>query len=318
MKKHAAKTAQTVHATGHLLCHVAATVLQVHLWGKLLTGEAEGFHLFLITGILLLLSFSYLCLGLILHEGAHRNLSPNRRVNDALFYVAAAIIQTVPSLYKAVHWSHHKNLNEKEDWELNPETNAVLIGVKRRRALLRLMLLGGLERNRLQERLLWNPRAPLTDALRRRAKLELLGLKLLLVFGSGLWIYGLGFTSWLVGYAVPAIAGGWLLVWVQLIEHFGMSHGRVPEATRDVEPRNRFHRLVYWALFNINYHGVHHDNASIPGCMLSDAHATWKKQLALAETPASDPFPSYFAALKNTLPALWAELRPKIPRGAGC
>lgn len=132
---------------------------------------------------------------------------------------------------------------------------------------------------------------------------------IVLVGFAGCWMLLFGATSYLLVYGVPAIVGSWLLVWLQLVEHFGMEQGLRPGATRDVLPHGRFQSFLYFLLFNVNYHAVHHADASIPGRSLPSAHDAWIEDRLERGLAVPFTFPSYFAAFRQMVPILFRELR---------
>lgn len=311
-----APKSQLTHALAHLFAVAGGMWLQVYLCGRIFGGQAGWLDYAALVVTEAVLIFLYFCLGLLLHEGAHGHICRNKRLNWFISVLSATPIQIVPSLFRELHWLHHKNPNTPHDYELIPETRLDLTGRRRYNAMLRLMILGGLERGRVQERLIVDKAIPLKESVRQKSKWEFVYLKVVMLGGSAAWIYYLGFWSWLIGYTIPALAGTWMLVWLQFIEHFGLEPGRKPEGSRDVLPRNAWQRFVYWMMYNINYHGLHHANAYIPGYKLPEAHEDWSRKLTESNTPPPSTHYSYIAALKHTVPYLMDELR-RTKRGEG-
>lgn len=261
-----------------------------------------------------LLTFLYLGVGLFHHEAAHGHLSRRPWLNEALGHTAALLFQVSFSLYRELHWSHHRATNEPADMELIPENAHRLTPRKRARALLRLMLLGTIERGRAFKQLLDDPSARLSADLTRRARIEYVVVQAVMIGGSALWIWRLGLLSWALTYALPITAACWLFGWIQLCEHFGAGSGPFPHATRDVIPASRLGTMLCRLLFNVNYHGIHHENPSIPGDRLRAAHAAWLRDLEQRGEQPPAVYPSYRSIARQILPLLWREVRDPAQR----
>lgn len=261
-----------------------------------------------------LLTFLYLGVGLFHHEAAHGHLSRRHWLNEALGHTAALLFQVSFSLYRELHWSHHRATNEPADLELIPENAHGLTPRQRARALLRLMLLGTIERGRVFKHLLGDPEARLGAELTRRARIEYAVVQAVMIGGSALWIWRLGLLSWVLAYALPIAAACWLFGWIQLCEHFGAGSGSSPQATRDVIPASRLGTMLCRLLFNVNYHGIHHENPSIPGDRLPAAHTAWLRELEQRGEQPPAVYPSYRSIAREILPLLRREVCDPVQR----
>ena len=299
---------QTLKATLYLLLLAGSTAAQAWMWHLALPGPRTAPLLAAMCANYALLVFLYVILGLILHEAAHGHLGP-RPVNDAFGHVSAALLLFSYSFFRHLHWTHHGGAYLPSDIELLSENPGHVASRGRRRTLLRLMLLGGTERGRSYQALLRNPKVPLSRELRRHAVVEIV-LSHVLVVGTGaLWIWQMGALPWLCCYLLPAWTGAWIFTWIQLCEHYGLRPGPEPECSRDVIPRNYAQALLYRAMFNVNYHGVHHERPEIPSMRLPEAHQLWVRELALAGKPLPPAYGSYREIVREILPRLIVDCR---------
>ncbi len=304
---------QALHAIIHFLVVIGLSLCQIWFCDRILSGEMTwwmwvGFAAN--TGVLV---FGHFVLSIILHEGIHYHLSKARWLNETLVYGCGFFTYMIPVLYRDLHWRHHATPNEPDDWELIPETLYDLDLVKRRRALLRLMILGGYERTRLYNRMLFSKKFDLKAEVRRRGKIELValeGARIGVLVGTlilcGWW---LGWVAFFLAFAVPAMLGGILTIWLQLTEHFGAGQGNTVEATRDVEPRGVLQRFLYFLMFNINYHAIHHETAYVRGHDLPGAHARWMAKLEEKGKAKPEVYGSYREAVRAMWPKLIGEVR---------
>src|SRR5207253_1389715 len=107
--------------------------------------------------------------------------------------------------------------------------------------------------------------SPIRDqAVRRRVWLELGQLTLM-------WAVVVAATAWwgawqylLLIYVVPAMLAGNMQSLRKYIEHMGLAGSTVLGATRSVVPQGPLGRLLAFSLFNVSYHGVHHQFAKMP------------------------------------------------------
>ncbi len=300
---------QTLQASFYLLLLLAATVAQVSL-SRHMTGGPGSLLLYgLFLANFLFLIALYVLLGLALHEAGHGHLNRRRWVNTLLGQLSSLPLQISYSLYRHLHWSHHRATNQPDDLELLSENSHHLPPRRRARALLALMLLGGVERAESFKRLLREHDDRLGAELRRRARIELAVIQSLGVVGSVLWIWKLGLFSWTAAYLAPMLVGSWYFTWIQLCEHYGCPAGDEPEATRDVVPRNRAQAWLYAAMFNVNYHGIHHAKPGIPGHRLADAHRAWVSELEASGKQPPPAFASYHEIARLIWPQLWRDVR---------
>lgn len=307
---------QTFQAFLYLLLLAGSTAGQMWLWRSVQSGGASSAVVALLVVNYGLLIFLYVLIGLLMHEAGHAHLTRRRWLNATLGQLAALLLQLSFTLYRHVHWSHHRAVNVPEDLELLSENSQHLPPRRRRRALLGLMFLGGVERGRAFKQQVRDPSARLAPAIRGRARVEYALVQAAGLVGSVLWIWKLGVASWLLSYVGPLLAGSWWFTWIQLCEHYAMPPGAGPEATRDVLPRSRGQALLYRAMFNVNYHGIHHARPEIPGDHLAQAHAIWVRELEQSGQQASSAFGSYLEIARQIVPRIWSDARVPAQRAS--
>jgi fatty acid desaturase len=119
-----------------------------------------------------------------------------------------------------------------------------------------------------------------------------------IIFGMvaffGLWKYFL----WM--YLLPGIIAANLQSWRKYIEHVGLMGSTVNSSTRTIVPKSWLGRFFAHTLLHEPYHGVHHEDASLP-------HQTLPKfthVLTPREPDDLAPFMTYRQALPHLLRSL--------------
>jgi len=132
----------------------------------------------------------------------------------------------------------------------------------------------------------------------------------LLVGVASAWSWMFGVASWMSGHLLPVLICVWLHGWQQLCEHYGLPHGSSPLSSRDVIPRTWLARSLYWFMFDINYHGLHHAQPFVPAGRMAEAHDQWVDKLRAEGRPAPRSYGSYTQiALGEVLPLLIRQYR---------
>jgi len=235
------------------------------------------------------------------HEAAHQTLCPNRWVNDAMGTLIGNLGFMSLSLYRAAHHFHHAFLATERDEELWP---FVLPGTPRwaRRLAAVIELTFGLFYTPfLFLRTFFRRRSPIRDqAVRRRVWLELgqMALMWAVVVAATAW-WG-GWKYLLLIYVVPAMLAGNMQSLRKYIEHMGLAGSTVLGATRSVVPQGPLGRLVAFSLFNVSYHGVHHQFAKMP----FGAMPAFRPVLAATEPGEVPPYVNYRRAMRDMLGSL--------------
>lgn len=235
------------------------------------------------------------------HEAAHGTLCPHRRVNDGVGLLLGTLGLMGFSLYRAAHHSHHAYLATQRDEELWP---FVLPGTPRWArwlAAVAELSLGIVYTPLLFLRTFLRRGSPIrSPRLRRRiwAEFALIGV---------VWCGIVTATAWwgvwpflLVLYIIPGILAGNLQSLRKYIEHMGLTGATVLGTTRSVVARGPLGRLVAFSLFNVSYHGVHHQYAKMPQAAMSD----FTRTLEPVQADELAPFPSYRLALWDMVRSL--------------
>jgi fatty acid desaturase len=199
------------------------------------------------------------------HEAAHQTLCPNRWVNDGMGIFIGNLGFMGLSLYRAAHHFHHAFLATERDVELWPFVVPGTPRWARRLAAAAELTFGLFYTPFLFLRTFLRRGSPIQDpAVRRRVWVELAQMALM-------WAVVVAATAWwggwkylLVIYVVPAMLAGNMQSLRKYIEHMGLSGSTVLGATRSVVPAGPVGRLVAFSLFNVSYHGVHHQFAKMP------------------------------------------------------
>ncbi len=126
-----------------------------------------------------------------------------------------------------------------------------------------------------------------------------------------LLIWGLSVLLWTLGYGIysllPAVLIGWPIIYGRLLDlllgatqHLGL-HEDVLDYRLNTRTfrTNFFLQFIYW---NINYHLEHHMYPMVPYHALPKLHQEIK-----ADCPAASP--SFYAAVKETLGAMWKQCK---------
>ena len=107
---------------GIVLSHIAMgwmTLVASNLLIILLSGRYLAIDLLLVGGGSILIGFIIAYLQLFLHEAAHYNLHPQRKINDLLcnLFISGITGQDVKN-YRPIHWDHHRYLGTTMDTEI--------------------------------------------------------------------------------------------------------------------------------------------------------------------------------------------------------
>lgn len=212
-------------------------------------------------------------LGILLHDGAHRALHPNARIND---FLGEWLTGGGMAAYRTYHLAHHRNVQQPDDPDLGLSSPFPVTGDSLRRKLLRDLTgqtyykqrWSGLV-SRLRARRRGEPLTPILAQAFARNRRFLLGMAVTVAatapFGYG-WAW---FALWLLPQAT----------WLPLIsrvrniaEHACIAQGeadplRQARTTR-AGPLARALLAPYW----VNYHCEHHMFMHVPCHQLPRLH----------------------------------------------
>jgi fatty acid desaturase len=230
------------------------------------------------------------------HETAHHTLCPNRWCNDAIGMFIGTLSFMGFSLYRCVHHTHHAYLATERDEELWPFVVPGTPRWARLLAALAELVLGIAYTPCLFLRSFLRSGSPVRDPqVRRRVWLE---FALMAVVWSAIVAAVAWWNAWMFlvfMYVVPGIFAGFLQSLRKYIEHMGLEGSTPLSSSRSVVSPGPLGRFVAFSLFNIPYHGVHHQLAALPQSRMP--HYT-----ALLQPTRADelpPFPSYRHALRD-------------------
>jgi len=251
----------------------------------------------------LVLLAAHLMHGLLIgfHEASHGLLRKSRRLNE-FDGVIIGIFSFLPfSLYRVVHQMHHIHLATEKDTELWPFVLTKAPRWARRLAAFLELTVGLFYSPFIFLRVFIHPRTQVRSRkVRRRIWLEL-ALSLVVwaailaaVAFFGVWKY------WLWIYLFPAMIAANLQNWRKYVEHLGLMGNTVNSSTRSIVPRGWLGHLFAYTLLHEPYHGVHHEDASLPH--------RWLPQFTDILTPKEPgelaPFISYRQALPDLIRSL--------------
>ena len=236
-----------------------------------------------------------------LHEASHGLLRKSRSMNE-FDGVLIGIFSLLPfSLYRVVHQAHHVHLATERDTELWP---FVLPNVPRWVRLLAAfaeLTLGLFYSPLIFLRVFLRSDSPIrATRVRKRIWMELAvtatawSIVLIVVAVGGYWKY----LFWM--YLVPAMIAANLQSWRKYIEHMGLTGNTVNSSTRSIVPKSWLGRIFALTLLHEPYHGVHHQNASLPHSVLPQ----FTDMLDPKEPGDRAPFMSYRHALPDLMRSL--------------
>jgi len=206
-------------------------------------------------------------LGNILHDAAHRNLSRNPRLNDAIAQLTICpLLLTDLALYREAHHRHHRYLGEpgRDPDLIQPAGDpsrpwvvtylATLLQPRNWWSALSGNLSARVPPGRLAGQLLW--------------WVVLLGL----MGAAGGWRLAGSFV--LLWFAGSATAFHALTVFRELCDHFGLRPGGIFSYTRDIDTTSPLRWLVHPR--NDGFHLTHHLMPAVPYYRLPRAHALFR------------------------------------------
>lgn len=249
------------------------------------------------------------------HECGHGTAFKNRRLDDAVYWLASFMVMRNPTVSRWSHTRHHTDTlilgRDPEIQVMRPARLARLLanflGLVDVPLALRDTVLHAFGRLTAEQRTY----VPDTE----RAKVFRTARVWLAIYAAVIAacvLTGSILPAMFVG--LPRMYGGYMLYVYGLTQHAGMGENVLDHRlnTRTVH-MNRVHRFLYW---NMNYHVEHHMFPMIPYHRLPELHEEIKHELAPA-------YPSLWAAYKEIIPAVLRQLkdptyyvRRELPPGA--
>lgn len=235
------------------------------------------------------------------HEASHGLLRKRRRLNE-FDGVVIGVFSFLPfSLYRATHQQHHIHLATERDIELWPFVDPNVPRWARCCAALLELTLGLFYSPFLFLRTFVGTKPIVRSRKVRRRIWQELALTAVVwtaVFAAvayfDLWKY----FVWM--YLLPGLIAANLQNWRKYIEHVGLTGSTVNSSTRTIVPRSWLGRFFAHTLLHEPYHGVHHEDASLP-------HRALPNFTHVLEPKDPDdlvPFMSYRQALPHLMRSL--------------
>ncbi|GCB48681.1 fatty acid desaturase family protein [Streptomyces sp. NL15-2K] len=249
------------------------------------------------------------------HECGHGTAFKNRRLDDAVYWLASFMVMRNPTVSRWSHTRHHTDTlilgRDPEIQVMRPARLARLLanflGLVDVPLALRDTVLHACGRLTAEQATF----VPDTE----RAKVFRTARVWLAVYAAVIAacvLTGSILPAMFVG--LPRMYGGYMLYVYGLTQHAGMGENVLDHRlnTRTVH-MNRVNRFLYW---NMNYHVEHHMFPMVPYHRLPELHEEIKHELAPA-------YPSLWAAYKEIVPAVLRQLkdpthyvRRELPPGA--
>lgn len=229
------------------------------------------------------------------HESAHRTLMPNRLVNDMAGRFIGVLSFMSLTLYRVAHHLHHGYIGTERDVELWP---FVIRSMPRWRRCVAAAI-------ELTFGLFFTPflflrgygtisRAGLNRRDRVHILVELVGI-------TAFWVGVVTLATWIrcwpdvvVMYVVPAMIAGNMQSFRKYVEHMGMLGASPLGCTRTVVDQSWLGRALAFSMFNVSYHGLHHEYGAMP-----------QDRIPVA-------FPLVFGDGEAVLPSYWSALREMV------
>jgi fatty acid desaturase len=205
-------------------------------------------------------------LGNVLHDAAHRNLSRQAHLNDALSVVLIAPLAFASlSAYRDAHFAHHLALGTRDDPDLLPASTPKPLHWRAE-----------------YWRHAWSVRAWWGNAAGHLGNPSVGGAARLWILVW--WVMWLALVGAVLGWSFAVVFGGlWLLsratafhaitMMREMCDHYGLQRGGVFSFTRDMVCHGFWRWLIHPR--NNGYHLTHHLLPAVPYHRLPEAHAAF-------------------------------------------
>jgi fatty acid desaturase len=235
------------------------------------------------------------------HEASHGMLRRNRTLNEIDGILIGVFSFMSFSLYRVVHQWHHVHLATARDEEFWPFVDPRKSRRARRLAAFFELSFGMFYTPWLFLRIFLRKDSQIRNKkVRRRIWAELLLMVLVWMAVIAAVAYWQAWRYLLWMHLVPVFVAGNLQSWRKFVEHMGLMGRTVNSTTRSVVAEGWSGKLMAWSLLHEPFHGVHHQNVSIPHPKLP-----FHTEMLLPKTDEElPPFPSYFQAVLHMLRSL--------------
>jgi fatty acid desaturase len=273
--------------------------LVAHCWGVIGLAMAMGM-LWPVTIPLTVLFIGTRQLGLfiLMHDGAHGLLHPNRRVND---WVARWLCSSSLGEYRPYHLQHHRFVQQAEDPDLGLSTPFPISRASLKRKLLRDLTGQTFYKQRIAPLLVAAASDPASPLARNSQEL---------VRG---WRFVIGNA---LGFALFAAAGFWwvwfvmwllpMATWLPLVtrirniaEHALVGRDQADPLRQARTTQANFIERALLAPYWVNYHLEHHLFTQVPCWKLPEAHALLRRRGVIARMEVQ---PGYATVLRLAAP----------------
>jgi fatty acid desaturase len=253
------------------------------------------------------LGYCWFCISGSFHESVHQTMGRWRDANVWFGRVVGTLVGIPYTAYRESHIRHHAYLNTADDYELWPYSKPGA-SLAFRRAFVLFDIFGAILANPVvYGRIYFKRRSPLSRQARRTIGWEYLGMAVfwgtVAVTVTGLSLSGVISMSqfdfrWLLPLQVGAMFNGFR----KFTEHLGMASTDPLLGTRTVVGKNWITRLCSYFNFDLDVHGPHHRFPKAPHTEVHRKLADYQRKHPEVRIPI---FPSYLAAVLDTLPCLW-------------
>jgi fatty acid desaturase len=273
--------------------------LVAHCWGVIGLAMAMGM-LWPVTIPLTVLFIGTRQLGLfiLMHDGAHGLLHPNRRVND---WVARWLCSSSLGEYRPYHLQHHRFVQQAEDPDLGLSAPFPISRASLKRKLLRDLTGQTFYKQRIAPLLVAAASDPASPLARNSQEL---------VRG---WRFVIGNA---LGFALFAAAGFWwvwfvmwllpMATWLPLVtrirniaEHALVGRDQADPLRQARTTQANFIERALLAPYWVNYHLEHHLFTQVPCWKLPEAHALLRRRGVIARMEVQ---PGYATVLRLAAP----------------
>jgi fatty acid desaturase len=272
--------------------------LVAHCWGVIALAMAMGV-LWPLTIPLAVLVIGTRQLGLfiLMHDGAHGLLHPNRRVNDG---VAHWLCSSSLGEYRPYHLQHHRYVQQAEDPDLGLSAPFPITRASLKRKLLRDLSGQTFYKQRIAPLFAASVKA---SPLARNAQELVRGRRFIIGNAIGFAVFAAAGLSWvwLLMWLLPMATWLPLVTRVRNIAEHALVGRDQPDPLR--QARTTHAKLLERALlapYWVNYHLEHHLFTQVPCWKLPQAHASLR---ARGITARMEVQPGYPAVLRLAAPA---------------
>ncbi len=273
--------------------------LVAHCWGVIGLAMAMGM-LWPVTIPLTVLFIGTRQLGLfiLMHDGAHGLLHPNRRVND---WVARWLCSSSLGEYRPYHLQHHRFVQQAEDPDLGLSAPFPISRASLKRKLLRDLTGQTFYKQRIAPLLVAAASDPASPLARNSQELVrgwrfVIGnaLGFALFAAAGLW------WVWFVMWLLP------MATWLPLVtrirniaEHALVGRDQADPLRQARTTQANFIERALLAPYWVNYHLEHHLFTQVPCWKLPEAHALLRRRGVIARMEVQ---PGYATVLRLAAP----------------